>query len=50
LVLATNFAVRPWCDTNDYWDVYFDVTESTKEALDAAGIDIPYPHTVEIKK
>ncbi|MFK7782236.1 mechanosensitive ion channel family protein [Psychroserpens sp.] len=47
---SINFAVRPWCKTEDYWDVYFDVTENTKEALDAAGIEIPYPHAVEIKK
>jgi len=33
-----------------YWDVYFDVTENVKEALDAAGIEIPYPHQVEIHK
>ncbi|MEY8849834.1 mechanosensitive ion channel family protein [Psychroserpens sp. XS_ASV72] len=47
---SINFAVRPWCKTEDYWTVYFDVTEQTKEALDAAGIEIPYPHQVEIHK
>lgn len=47
---SINFAVRPWCETADYWTVYFDVTEQTKEALDAAGIEIPYPHQVEIRK
>ena len=47
---SINFAVRPWCKTEDYWQVYFDVTEHTKEALDAAGIEIPYPHQVEIQK
>jgi small conductance mechanosensitive channel len=47
---SINFAVRPWCLTADYWDVYFDITEQTKEALDAAGIEIPYPHQVEIHK
>ncbi|MCL6295396.1 mechanosensitive ion channel family protein [Jejuia spongiicola] len=47
---SVNFAVRPWCNTEDYWDVYFDVTENVKEALDAAGIEIPYPHAVEIQK
>lgn len=47
---SVNFAVRPWCKTEDYWTVYFDVTENTKLALDAAGIEIPYPHQVEIKK
>lgn len=47
---SINFAVRPWCESDDYWTVYFDVTEQTKEALDAAGIEIPYPHQVEIRK
>ncbi len=47
---SINFAVRPWCKTEDYWTVYFDITENTKEALDAAGIEIPYPHQVEIHK
>ena len=47
---SINFAVRPWCETADYWSVYFETTENTKEALDAAGIDIPYPHQVEIQK
>lgn len=47
---SVNFAVRPWCYVADYWDVYFDVTEGCKVALDAAGIEIPYPHQVEIKK
>ena len=47
---SINFAVRPWCKAEDYWAVYFEVTEQTKEALDAAGIEIPYPHQVEIQK
>jgi len=47
---SINFATRPWCKTEDYWDVFFDVTEQVKEALDAAGIEIPYPHAVEIQK
>jgi small conductance mechanosensitive channel len=47
---SVNFAVRPWCDTADYWDVYFDVTENAKLALDEAGIEIPYPHRVNINK
>jgi len=45
---SVNFAVRPWCKSEDYWTVYFDVMEETKEQLDAAGIEIPYPHQVEI--
>jgi len=47
---SVNFAVRPWCNGDDYWDVYFGITENVKIALDAAGIEIPYPHAVEIQK
>ncbi|MFD0989276.1 mechanosensitive ion channel family protein [Mariniflexile jejuense] len=47
---SVNFAVRPWCNAEDYWAVYFEVTENTKIALDAAGIEIPYPHQVEIQR
>jgi len=47
---SVNFAVRPWATTADYWDVYFGTLESCKIALDKAGIEIPYPHAVEIQK
>lgn len=47
---SINFAVRPWSSADDYWAVYFEITENVKEALDAAGIEIPYPHHVEIRK
>ncbi len=40
---AISLAVRPWCDPNDYWDVFFDILESGKEALDASQITIPFP-------
>ena len=47
---SVNFAVRPSVQAVDYWDVYFKTLELSKEALDAAGIEIPYPHAVEIQK
>ena len=47
---SVNFAVRPWATPEQYWDVYFSVTEEVKLALDKNGIEIPYPHMVEIKK
>ncbi|AUI86988.1 mechanosensitive ion channel protein [Vibrio azureus] len=40
---SVNIVVRPWCKTGDYWGVHFDSTQALKEALDAAGIEIPYP-------
>ncbi len=47
---SVNFVVRPWVATEDYWTVHFEVLEATKLALDKAGIEIPYPHQVEIRK
>lgn len=47
---SVNLAVRPYCKPEDYWDVYFETIEGTKEALDKAGIEIPYPHEVQINK
>lgn len=40
---SINFAVRPWVTTSDYWPVRFDLLENIKNALDAAGIEIPFP-------
>ncbi len=40
---SVNFAVRPWCHPNDYWGVYFGVTEGIKKKFDALGICIPFP-------
>ena len=47
---SINFFTRAWVKKEDYWAVKFDVMEQTKEALDAAGIEIPYPHRVNIEK
>lgn len=47
---SVNFAVRPFCKPEHYWDVYFATYENCKLALDKAGIEIPYPHQVEIHK
>lgn len=43
---SVNLAVRPYATVDDYWDVYFGVTEQSKLALDAAGIEIPFPQRV----
>lgn len=40
---SVNFVVRPWVNTEDYWDVRFDLTEKIKLRFDEAGISIPYP-------
>ena len=40
---SVNLVCRPWVNTADYWDVYFNITEAAKKALDAKGISIPFP-------
>jgi len=40
---SVNLVFRPWVKTSDYWDVRFDLTEKIKNALDEAGISIPFP-------
>jgi small conductance mechanosensitive channel len=40
---SVNFVVRPWVATENYWDVYWDITRSVKERFDAEGVSIPFP-------
>ena len=40
---SVNFVVRPWSKTEDYWDVYWDVTREVKRRFDEEGISIPFP-------
>ena len=40
---SVNFNVRPWVNTADYWDVYFDITEGIKKKFDEQKISIPFP-------
>lgn len=40
---SVNFIVRPWCNTADYWDVFWDLTREVKVRFDAEGIGIPFP-------
>ena len=47
---SVDISVRLWCDAGDYWELKFHMTKAVKEAFDAAGVSIPYPHQVEIAK
>jgi len=40
---SVDFAVRPWVKVSDYWDLWFDVTETIKKRFDAEGVSIPFP-------
>lgn len=47
---SIDFAVRPFTKSENFWLVKSNVLEKTKKAFDQAGIEIPYPHQVEIHK
>lgn len=40
---SVDFIVRPWVKTDDYWDVYWDITREVKVRFDREGITIPFP-------
>jgi len=40
---SVNLAVRPFAEPPNYWDVYFDIYEQGKIALDDHNIEIPFP-------
>ncbi len=43
---SVDLDLRPYCNAGDDPGVYVDVLEAAKKALDAEGIDIPFPQTV----
>lgn len=48
---ALVFAVKVWVNSEDYWDVYYDLMEQIKEDLDKNHISIPFNQLdVHIKK
>jgi len=40
---SVNIFCRPWSKSEDYWNVYWDLTGQAKERFDAEGISIPFP-------
>lgn len=40
---SVNIICRPWTGSDDYWSVYWDITEAVKKRFDAEGVGIPYP-------
>ena len=41
-------AVRPYCKTEDYWDVYFEVHRNIKQAMGENNIKVAYSEGVEL--
>ena len=40
---SVNFTFRAWVKSEEYWPAHFELLEEAKYALDAKGINIPYP-------
>lgn len=40
---SVDLVIRCWTKKNDYWATQFDLHKALKEAMDEAGIEIPYP-------
>ena len=44
-------AVRPYCHTDHYWQVYFDTNRVIRESFGAAGFPVPEQHlAIRIKR
>ena len=47
---SVDLQLRIWCDAADYKALGTEISQTVKQALDGAGIGIPYPHEVKIKQ
>ena len=45
---SVEMTLTAWTTSDDYWQARADVFQAAKEALDAAGIEIPFPHQVAV--
>lgn len=45
---SVEMTLQAWTSSDDYWQAKADVLQAAKEALDAAGIEIPFPHQVAV--
>jgi len=45
---AVEVTLQAWVEVDDWWRVKADLIQGGKEALDAAGIEIPFPHQVAV--
>ena len=41
---AIEYILRVWSTTNDYWTTKFAINQKIKEAFDANGVEMTYPH------
>ncbi|MEL6861296.1 MAG: mechanosensitive ion channel family protein, partial [Pseudomonadota bacterium] len=47
---AITLRLRAWVPTREFVQVRADITKSVKQTFDKVGIEIPYPHQVEMVK
>ena len=40
---SVNLKLRTWVKSEDYWSLFFDMTENVKKQFDGASISIPFP-------
>jgi len=40
---SVNLKLRTWVKSEDYWGLFFDITENVKKQFDGARISIPFP-------
>ena len=45
---AVQVTLQAWVRSDDWWQTQADLMQGGKEALDAAGIEIPFPHQVAV--
>ncbi|MDQ1153865.1 mechanosensitive ion channel family protein [Brevundimonas sp. SORGH_AS_0993] len=45
---AVQVTLHAWVKVGDWWQTQADLMQGGKEALDAAGIEIPFPHQVAV--
>lgn len=45
---AVQITLQAWVISGDWWQTQADLMQGGKEAIDAAGIEIPFPHQVEV--
>ena len=45
---AVQITLHAWVKVGDWWQTQADLMQAGKEALDAAGIEIPFPHQVAV--
>lgn len=47
---AVQVTLHAWVAVDDWWQTQADLMQAGKEALDAAGIEIPFPHQVAVHR